>query len=83
MPEFLHDDWRICALTRVFTYGIQGVTTKMLPTIETWTEHIVCPQCATEQDAVVENHNDEPWARYIFTCTHCGYLIMESKWSEQ
>lgn len=49
---------------------------------ENWTKpvKIVCPQCDSVQDAIVEGA--WPWPIYVHYCTGCNYIIMESEWNE-
>ena len=41
---------------------------------------IVCTECNSIQDAVIEDA--WPFPIYVHTCTSCGYIIMESEWNE-
>lgn len=48
--------------------------------ISVHSEIIECPECNTNQSAIVEH--TMPWWTYIHTCKKCGYLIMESEWNK-
>jgi len=49
---------------------------------ENWTKpvKIVCPECDSVQDAIVEGA--WPWPIYVHHCTNCKHIIMESEWNE-
>ena len=41
---------------------------------------IICPECNSIQDAVIEDA--WPFPIYVHKCTGCEYIIMESEWNE-
>jgi uncharacterized Zn finger protein len=41
---------------------------------------IICNECDSIQDAVVEDC--WPFPIYVHRCTNCGYINMESEWNE-
>ena len=43
-------------------------------------DRIVCPQCKTEQDAVVRAGQGGGRPAYVHTCVQCGYVITKSEW---
>lgn len=43
-------------------------------------ELIECPECKTEQFALVEH--TFPFYSYVHECTGCKYIIMESEWKK-
>lgn len=45
---------------------------------ESHAEKIICPECKSIQDAIVEH--TPLWNMYVHECTECGYIIMESEW---
>jgi len=42
-------------------------------------EKIICPQCESIQNAIVEM--TKPFPIFIHECTNCKYIIMESEWN--
>jgi hypothetical protein len=48
-------------------------------------ERIVCPNCDSIEDAIVEAHQGIaethlPFEVYVHHCINCGYIILESEW---
>lgn len=48
---------------------------------KTWSELIRCPECKTDQWAMIEQGYGVPFARYIHDCQNCGHVILESEWN--
>lgn len=53
---------------------------KFLQNVESHAETIICPECESEQRAIVEH--TWPWWSYVHICTECNYIILESEWNE-
>jgi DNA-directed RNA polymerase subunit RPC12/RpoP len=46
-----------------------------------WSELIRCPECSTDQWALVEHEHNAPFASYVHDCQHCGHVILASEWN--
>lgn len=40
---------------------------------------IQCPNCGMICEAVIQWWDNFPFASYVHTCEHCGYIITESE----
>lgn len=49
---------------------------------KTWSELIRCPECKTDEWAMVEHEHEMPWPLYVHTCQNCGHVILESEWNK-
>lgn len=43
---------------------------------------IACACCGKHCNAQVAFYAGDPWPDFIHECEHCGYINMESEWSE-
>lgn len=43
---------------------------------------IVCQTCGEHCNAEVRFYAGDPWMTLIHECEHCGYINMESEWTE-